>query len=374
MVLSTSRRSTVYSRRVPLSIREHVPLAPLSTLGIGGPARFFARAEGADDLAAAVDWASSRRCPLFVLGGGSNLVIADGGWAGLVVHVAIRGIEIEERPEAVDVAAGSGEPWDAFVGLAVARGWAGLECLSGIPGLVGATPIQNVGAYGQEVADTILAVDAVDLESGEPLTFEARDCAFGYRASRFKSRDQGRYAITKVRYRLRPNAAPAVRYPELKRALEEGGVSEPSLDHVRRTVIAVRRRKSMVIDADDPFSRSVGSFFMNPVVASTVADAAEAELRRRGHLGADEGMPRYPAGRDSVKIPAAWLIEHSGLTRGLRRGAVGLSPHHALAIVNYGGASAAEVVAFAREIRDRVRDRSGLTLVPEPVFVGLAFD
>jgi len=358
---------------MPLSIQEGVPLAPLSTLSLGGSARFFTRATEARDVADAVDWASTRRCPLFLLGGGSNLVIADDGWPGLVVHMAIRGIASDERPEAADLAVGSGEVWDELVAHAVARGWGGIECLSGIPGLVGATPIQNVGAYGQDVAETILGVDAVDLQSGEPIAFDARECGFGYRDSRFKGRDHGRYAIVNVRYRLRPAATPVVRYPELARALAQRGVESPSLADVRATVIAVRRGKSMVVDAADPFSRSVGSFFMNPVVPAALADAAERELRQRGHLTSAEEMPRYPSGPDAVKVPAAWLIEHSGLARGLRRGAVGLSPRHALAIVNHGGATAADVVAFAREIRDRVRDRTGLTLVPEPVFVGLSF-
>jgi UDP-N-acetylmuramate dehydrogenase len=371
MLRIDSRRLSVYSRRVPVSIRERVPLAPLSTLGVGGPARFFACVADERALADAIDWAASRRVALFVLGGGSNLVIADEGWDGLVVQMAIRGIDVDVRPEAVDLTIGSGELWDEVVAFAVERGWAGIECLSGIPGRVGATPIQNVGAYGQDVAETILGVDAIDLQSGEAMAFDARECAFGYRESRFKGRDHGRYAIAKVRYRLRPNAPPSVRYPELARALE--GIAAPTLADVRAAVVSVRRRKSMVIDAADPYSRSVGSFFVNPVVDAPLADAAEAELRRRGHLAGEGSMPRYPAPAQKVKVPAAWLIEHAGLPRGLRRGAVGLSPHHALAIVNYGEARAAEIVAFATEVRDRVRDRTGLTLTPEPVFVGISF-
>jgi UDP-N-acetylmuramate dehydrogenase len=259
------------------------------------------------------------------------------------------------------------------VSLAVDKGWAGFECLSGIPGFVGATPIQNVGAYGQDVAETITAVDAVELATGRTATIENAACRFGYRDSRFKAADRGRYAIVGVHYRLRRDAPASPKDPDLLRALDERGIAEPSLADVRACVLSVRRRKSMVVDPADPFSRSVGSFFVNPVARAVDVDAAEENLRRRGHLAADEKMPRYPAPADTVKVPAAWLIEHSGLPRGVRRGPVGLSPNHALAIVNHGGATAAEIASFAREVRDRVRDRTGFILSPEPVFVGLRF-
>ena len=355
-----------------LAIQEHVPLAPFTTLGVGGPARYYVKAAEARDVIDAADWALTRRHEMLVLGGGSNLVIADEGWPGLVLHVAVRGVESAAGASDVSLTVGAGEPWDDLVALAVARGWGGLECLSGIPGFVGATPIQNVGAYGQEVAETITAVDAVELKTGRTATFEAAACRFGYRDSRFKGADRGRFAIVSVRYRLRLEQPPAVRYPELQRELDAAGAREPTLADVRAAVLAVRRRKSMVVDPGDPYSRSVGSFFVNPVVPAAEADAAEESLQRRGHLGPSERMPRYAAG-GQVKVPAAWLIERSGLARGLRRGPVGLSPHHALAIVNHGGATAREIASFAREVRDRVRDRTGLMLTPEPVFVGVTF-
>jgi UDP-N-acetylmuramate dehydrogenase len=356
-----------------LRIEEDVPLAPLSTLGVGGSARYFVRLAQPEAVSEAVDWAGSRGQPLLVLGGGSNVVIADEGVAGLVAHVDVRGIETQEGSESVTLDVGAGERWDDVVRSSVERGWAGLECLSGIPGLTGATPIQNVGAYGQDVSETIIAVDAVDRASGRPATFSGSECGFAYRSSRFKGKDLGRYIVVRVRFRLRPRGPSTARYPDLARELTARGADEPTLADVRAAVLAVRRRKSMVVDPADPYSRSVGSFFMNPMVPATKADRAEQELRTRGHLTGDERLPRYPAEGDLVKVPAAWLIEHSGLPRGLRRGAVGLSPHHALAIVNYGGATAAEVVSFAREVRDRVRDRCGIVLQPEPVFVGVSF-
>ncbi len=350
-----------------LEIQHDVPLAPLCTLGVGGAARRYVLARDPSQAAAAAAWARSETLPLFVLGGGSNLVVSDEGHPGLVLHVDLRGVEAVEADGAVLVTAGAGEPWDPFVARCVERGWAGLECLSGIPGCVGATPIQNVGAYGQDVSETLERVHALDLASGTPVSFAGPECDFAYRDSRFKREDQGRFLITGVSFRLRPGGAPAVRYPELERALV--GAAGPTLADVRATVIALRRRKSMVIDPDDPNRRSVGSFFMNPVV-----DAAEAEsVRARVDAADASSMPAFAAGDGRVKLSAAWLIERSGLARGHGEGPVGLSTRHTLAIVNRGGATARQVVAFARSVRDRVRDRLGVVLRPEPVFVNLDF-
>jgi UDP-N-acetylmuramate dehydrogenase len=355
----------------PPVVENDVPLAGLSTLGIGGPARHYVRAESAQGVLDAARWAQERGLPLLVLGGGSNLVVSDEGFGGLVLHVAIRGVEARAAEGAVEVTVGAGEPWDPFVARAVAQGWAGVECLSGIPGLVGATPIQNVGAYGQDVSETITRVRAADLARGAVVDLAADACGFGYRDSRFKREDRGRYAILAVTYRLRPGGAPSVRYPDIERALAERRSAAPSLDDVRQAVIEVRRRKSMVIDPGDPNRRSVGSFFMNPVVSAGEADRIEAALRRDGTLAPADGMPCFPAPGGRRKLQAAWLIERAGLERGYRRGNAGISTRHTLAIVNCGGATAREVVSLAREIRDRVRDRFGVTLVPEPVFVGL---
>jgi UDP-N-acetylmuramate dehydrogenase len=345
-----------------MRIEENVPLAPLTTLGIGGPARWLARITDEDSLAGAVAFARERDLPLLVLGGGSNLLVADEGFPGLVARVEIAGVGYEPANGAVEATCGAGEEWDALVERAVSRELAGIECLSGIPGRVGATPIQNVGAYGQEVAETIARVRAYDLESGRFVEFTAAECGFGYRDSRFKREDRGRYIVTSVTFRLAPGGEAAVRYPELERALGEG---RRALAEVRKAVLAIRRRKSMVLDPEDPDARSAGSFFVNPIVPDDVADRIAAS-----HA---DPMPRYTA-PGGAKLSAAWLIERAGLSRGYRKGNAGISSKHTLAIVNRGGATASEVVALAREVRDRVRDRFGVTLTPEPVFVGLSLD
>jgi UDP-N-acetylmuramate dehydrogenase len=336
----------------------------LCTLGVGGAARRYLVARDQAQASAAAAWARDERLPLFVLGGGSNLVVSDEGHPGLVLHVDLRGVDAIQEDTTALVTAGAGEAWDPFVARCVGRGWAGLECLSGIPGRVGAVPIQNVGAYGQDVSETIERVGALDLESGAAVSLTGAECGFAYRDSRFKREDLGRFLITSVSFRLRPGGAPAVRYPELEQAL--AGATQPRLADVRQAVIALRRRKSMVIDPDDENRRSVGSFFTNPVV-----DAARAEsVRSRADAAS---MPAFPAADGRVKLSAAWLIERSGLARGQGEGPVGLSTRHTLAIVNRGGATARQVVAFARSVRDRVRDRFDVVLRPEPVFVNLEF-
>jgi UDP-N-acetylmuramate dehydrogenase len=353
-----------------LSVEEHVPLAPFSTLGVGGPARYYVRAEDPETVEAAVSWAAVRRVPLFVLGGGSNIVMSDEGFAGLVVHVAIHGVVFRSAEDGARIHAAAGEPWDEIVAGAVERGWAGVECLSGIPGYVGATPIQNVGAYGQDVSETIASVSALDTRTGETVSFTNEDCRFGYRDSRFKGEDRGRYIILGVTYQLRPGGEAAVRYPELERQLESLGHT-PTLAHVREVVLALRRGKSMVIDPDDPNRRSVGSFFMNPMVAPATAEGVRESLRRQGRIEEAGRMPAYPCDDGRVKLSAAWLIERAGLRRGYGDGLAGISTNHTLALVNRGEATAADVVALAREVRERVRDAFGVTLVPEPVLVNL---
>jgi UDP-N-acetylmuramate dehydrogenase len=347
------------------ALQQDVPLAPLSTLGVGGPARHYLRAEDVDAVRFGLAWAAEHRLPLFVLGGGSNVVFADAGFEGLVLHLALRGREIGTDGT---VQAAAGESWDPLVEAAVERGLAGLECLSGIPGLVGATPIQNVGAYGQDVSEAITRVHALDARSGEAVVFTGAECGFGYRNSRFKQGDRGRYVIVAVEFALRPGGPPAVRYPELARHLEG---HTPSLAEVRAAVIALRRRKSMVIDPDDVNRRSVGSFFMNPIVDPATADVVRDALRRGGRGDEAERMPAFPTDGGRVKLSAAWLIERAGIQRGSARGAAGISSNHTLAIVNRGGATAAEVVDLAREVRGRVRDAFGVSLVPEPVLVGI---
>ena len=352
--------------------RENVPLAPFTTLGVGGPARHYARVEDPAALVEAIDWAGARGLPLLVLGGGSNLVLADEGFPGLVAHLALRGVAVRAVKDAVEVTAAAGEQWDELVAFAVAQGLAGIECLSGIPGLVGATPIQNVGAYGQDVSETVVAVEVVDRRTRARLVFDNAACGFGYRMSRFKAEDLGAYVVTGVTFRLRPGGAPAVKYAELARYFGERGVASPTVAETRAAVLEVRKRKSMVLDPDDPNARSVGSFFMNPVVGEADFEALSARLIEEGVAPGVADIPHYPAGPGRLKMSAAWLIERAGFSRGHARGPVGLSEKHTLAIVNRGGATAGDVIALAREIREGVRGRFGITLHPEPVFVGVA--
>ena len=343
--------------------RARVPLAGYTTLGVGGPARWFADVADEASLQAALRWARARAVPLRVLGGGSNLVVADHGVEALVVRLALRGVQSRPIVGAVEVTAAAGEPWDDFVRLTVERGWAGLECLSGIPGLVGATPMQNVGAYGQEVSDTITRVRALDTRSGDIVEVPAADCGFAYRDSAFKRREPGRFVVLAVTYRLMPGGAPALRYTDVERHLAQRGVRAPTLADVRESVLAIRRTKSMVIDPADPNRRSCGSFFTNPIIPRE----AFAEVERRV---ADATMPRWAQPDGRVKLSAAWLIERAGFHRGQREGPVGLSTRHALAIVAHDGARAADVFAFARRVQTTVADRFAVRLTPEPVYWG----
>jgi UDP-N-acetylmuramate dehydrogenase len=350
------------------SLREKVPLAPFTTLGIGGPARYFAEAASERALAAGVRFARARALPLFILGGGSNIVVADGGWPGLVLRVAIRGIQTSVKGDEVTLTAGAGEEWDPLVALSVANDWAGLECLSGIPGRVGATPIQNVGAYGQDTSESLLRIEALDLETCEMVEMSAGQCEFGYRTSRFKTRDRDRFVITGVTYLLKSGGSPAVRYAELERYLAASGTGDPGLKEVREAVLAIRRRKAMVIDPADADSRSVGSFFVNPVIDRE--ELPEIAERARRLAPSEVAMPTFPAPENRVKLPAAWLIERAGFYRGFTHGNVGISSKHALAIVNRGGGNAREVIELADMIRARVLDCFGVRLTPEPLFIG----
>jgi UDP-N-acetylmuramate dehydrogenase len=350
---------------IRIHLQEQVTLAPFTTLGVGGAARWFVRVETVADVAAAHRWSEERGVPLFVLGGGSNLVIADAGIDGLVLQIALRGVTF--RPEGGDVLmrAGAGETWDPVVAAAVERGLAGLECLSGIPGSVGGTPIQNVGAYGQEVAETIEQVTVYDRIDSRLLALTARECRFTYRLSRFKREDAGRFVVCDVTFRLRPGL-PTSTYPDIGAYLEQGGKGSPSVADVREAVLAVRRRKGMVLDAADPDTRSAGSFFMNPLVSS-------ADLERVASAAGTE-PPAFVMPDERIKIPAAWLIERAGFRRGERDGAVGISSKHTLALVNRGGATARDLLSLAVRIKQGVADRFGVWLRPEPVFVGFDND
>lgn len=351
-----------------MDIRASVPLAPLTTLGVGGPARHYAEASTEADIVQALGFAEEHNLPVLVLGGGSNLLVADRGFDGLVLRPRLTGVETRAAGDVVELEAAAGEPWDALVARAVAAGLGGIECLSGIPGDAGATPIQNVGAYGQEVADTIVRVRAIERATGKVHHFDHPSCAFGYRDSIFKREARDRYVITCVRFALRPGGVPGIRYPELARRLE--GHPSPTLAELRNIVLDLRRAKSMVLDPEGENGKSAGSFFMNPTLDASLAEQVAARVAEAGVLKPGEEMPRYAASGWQVKLSAAWLIERAGFKKGTGEGPVGISTRHSLALVNRGGARASEVVAFARRVRDGVRDRFGVTLVPEPVMVG----
>lgn len=343
-----------------------VALGPRTTLGVGGLARYFWEVRSEDELALAVRWAKAQGLPLRVLGGGSNVVVADTGFSGLVVQVALRGVEISRSDPSL-VRVGAGEPWHPFVLGRVAENQQGLECLAGVPGSVGATPIQNVGAYGQDVSETITLVEAYDIEGERFRTFDNHALGFGYRDSFFKSQAPDAFIVTRVHFQLAPGARPALRYAELEREAqrrcEEAGVEALSLKEVCDAVIDLRRRKSMSVDTQDENHRSCGSFFMNPRVPPALALRVAREVPK-------ERVPQHPEPGGLVKLPAAWLIERAGLSKGFRRGPVGLSTRHSLAIVCHDDASANDVLRFAHEVRSAVIHKFGITLEPEPVFWG----
>jgi len=350
-----------------LEIRENISLAPFTTFKIGGPARWFAAAAGEDDVAEACKWARQRDVPLFVLGGGSNVLVADGGFPGLVLHIAAKGVEQDGNLFRV----GAGESWDDLVQRAVENGFAGIECLAGIPGTAGGTPVQNVGAYGQEVSSVIERVRLFDIAALSFLEMSAADCQFSYRRSRFNSADRGRFIVTRIDYRLRPKGAPQLSYADLKSYFE--GRPAPSFREAADAVRRIRRGKGMLLVPGDPDCRSAGSFFKNPSVTHQVADRIRAFA-----AGTGTSLRVYPGEVGYVKVPAAWLIEQSGFAKGYSQGAAGISSRHTLALINIGygvgdargGATAAEILALASEIADAVEAKFGVRLEMEPEKVG----
>ena len=336
-----------------LKIQENVPLAPLTTLKIGGNARYFVRAESEQDVLAAVRYARENSLELLVLGGGSNVLIADTGFDGLALQVSLKGITNDDGLMNVQ----AGENWDNFVAYCVNNNNAGIECLSGIPGFVGGTPVQNVGAYGQEVAETIVSVKCFDRHQDKIVILSNDECEFTYRTSIFNSSCRDRYIVLSVEFWLMEGGLPKLAYKDLK---EYFGKLKPSLGEVREAVLTIRRAKSMVIDPADPNSKSAGSFFKNPVVERTKLD----EISR----GFDR-VPSFEFGA-KVKIPAAWLIEKAGFQKGFTLGKAGISTKHTLALINRGGASAADLLGLKIMIQEAVEKKFGIHLQPEPVFVG----
>ena len=349
-----------------IDIRQNVPLAPLTTLKVGGNARYFVVAETEEQVTAAFGFAKQESLDIFVLGGGSNVLISDHGFDGLVLQVALQGILIE--PSAVVgglgpkettkfLTAQAGEDWDRFVAYCVEHDLAGVECLSGIPGFVGGTPVQNVGAYGQEVSETIVSVRCFDRQTEQFVTLVNDDCGFAYRTSIFNSTKRDRYVVLSVTFALRFGVEPKIVYKDLE---EHFGQTQPSLGAVRDAVLKIRRSKSMVIDGADPNSKSAGSFFKNPVVEKSKLE----ELR-----AINANVPSFDFG-GKVKIPAAWLIENSGFNKGFTLGNAGISSKHTLALINRGNALAEEMILLKNNIQKGVEAKFGIILQPEPVFVG----
>lgn len=361
--LASGERSPL--KKGGVHVVEQALLAPLTTFRLGGAARRLIVAEREEELLRAVQEVDASGAPLLVLGGGSNVVIADAGFDGTVVRIATRGRTLSADRDRVLVTAQAGEGWDDFVAAAVAEGLSGVECLAGIPGLVGAVPMQNVGAYGQDVGQTIVRLRAYDRDLRRVVVFEREACAFAYRSSVFRGRD--RHVIVDVTFALeRSTGSMPVRYGELARALACNEGERAPLGTVRDTVIELRRRKGMVLDASDPDTTSAGSFFTNPIVSAE--QLADVRARAAGP------MPSFPEADGRLKLSAGWLIEHAGFGRGFagEGGRVAVSSKHALALTNRGGATTSELLALAREIRAGVLLRFGVLLENEPVLVGVS--
>ena len=347
-----------------MKIQENIPLAPCTTLQVGGAARYFGVARREDEVREAVEFANTRQLPLFVLGGGSNLVVADSGWPGLVLRMAMGGIASESARDAVLFSVGAGHDWDDFVAQAIVQNCAGVECLSGIPGSVGGTPVQNVGAYGQQVSDTIESVRALDRKLDRVVVLPKPACGFRYRSSIFNTSERERYIILQVNYRLKRGGAPSLKYADLQKHFAETKAA-PTLAEVREAVRQIRRGKGMLIVPGDEDSRSAGSFFKNPVVSEEQFQDVAARAEAKG-----VSMPSYPGLESQRKISAAWLVEHSGFAKGFRLGRAAISSKHALALVNTGEATADDIIQLKETIQGGVQSEWGLLLEPEPVLVG----
>jgi UDP-N-acetylmuramate dehydrogenase len=350
-----------------LRTQENIPLAPLTTFKVGGPARYFIDAHSEHEVSEAVAFALARKLPLFVLGGGSNLLVSDSGWPGLVLKIPLAGVEFEGDLEKMLFHVGAGENWDSLVALAVSKNCGGIECLSGIPGTVGGTPVQNVGAYGQEVSETITHVRALEIATGAVLDLSNNDCGFSYRSSIFNSTRRDDFIVLEVSYRLCRNCDPKIEYTDVKNFFAANKVDKPTLQQVRDAVRSIRQSKAMLLVEGDEDCRSAGSFFKNPIVSVAEANRIQALAEQRVP---GKTMPRYPAPNGQVKLAAAWLVEQAGFHKGYTLGPVGISRKHSLAIVNRGAATAKDILVLKDEIEKKAFDVWGVRLQPEPVFVG----
>ncbi len=350
-----------------LQIQENVALAPFTTLGIGGPARFFVEIRSEPELLQAVAFAKTNHLGLFTLGGGSNLLVSDSGFAGLVLHLTFTfPITSSTGPHGVDLRVAAGLDWDTLVLHTCNLNLSGVECLAGIPGLTGGSPIQNIGAYGQEVAQTIHSVRALDLHTGSFTELSNEACRFSYRSSLFNTYARGRYIVTAVTFRLSPDARPNLTYADLARHFAG---QQPTPLEVYHAVREIRRAKGMLLTPGDPDSRSAGSFFKNPIVLAQDLEALARDL----NLEPGE-IPHWPAPSlgtgTRIKIAAAWLVEHAGFSRGYTLGNAGISSRHTLALINRGGATYTDLVALRDRIRSEVQSRFNIALEQEPIELG----
>ena len=342
-----------------LEIQENIEFASLTTLKVGGAARFFVQANTESEVVEAFSWADKNEIPLFILGGGSNILVSDDGFDGLVLQIKLRGIEHDENL----IKAQAGEDWDDFVKYCVENSLAGLECLSGIPGLVGGTPVQNVGAYGQEVSETIEKVRVFDRKTKQILELSNNDCNFSYRTSIFNSTGKNRFIVLSVTFKLLKNGEPKIVYKDLREAF---GDRKPNLLETRETVCKIRAEKGMLVRQGGLDSQSAGSFFKNPIVSNEVFEKIKS-ITESLKIAT---VPSFKVDKNSVKIPAAWLIEKSGFEKGYRKGNAGLSTRHTLALTNCGNATAGDLLALKSEIQNKVKEIFQIELHPEPVFVG----
>lgn len=331
----------------------------MTTLKVGGAARFFVKANTENDVIEAFNWATENNIPIFVLGGGSNILVSDKGFDGLVLQINLKGIELKEDK----VIAAAGEDWDEFVKYCVENNLAGIECLSGIPGLVGGTPVQNVGAYGQEVSETIETVRVFDRKTQQILELSNEECKFSYRTSIFNSTEKNRFIVLSVTFNLHKDGEPKIAYKDLKEAF---GDNKPNLKGLREMVCKIRAEKAMLVRQGGLDSQSAGSFFKNPIIAKDKLD----ELQNKAQKINISNVPFFPYDEKSVKIPAAWLIEKSGFQKGYRKANAGLSTKHTLALTNRGKASAFEIIALKNEIEQKVNEIFQIELHPEPIFIG----
>jgi UDP-N-acetylmuramate dehydrogenase len=366
-----------------LEFKENILLSDFTTIKLGGKAKYFCECINEEQILECLEFAKKGNLRLQVLGGGSNTIFADEGFDGIILKTAMRNITLSGKggSSEVIVTAEAGVNWDDFVIFCTGQGFAGVECLSGIPGTVGATPIQNVGAYGQEVSEIITEVTAIEISTHNKLVFSNPDCRFDYRQSRFKSDDAGKYIITEVKFLLKRNGEPAIRYPELKKYLEDEYVSEENekdnynsltkpiekLKFVRNAVIEIRKKKSMVVDQNDPDSVSCGSFFMNPILTDAEFQNFELKVKNLKLLNPVIKIPHFVTDK-GIKIPAAWLIENAGFKKGYKKNGAGISSKHTLAIINCGGKTK-NIMDLAEDIEERVHTLFGISLKREPVVI-----